>query len=143
MARYLKNTQLKGGSYAVQLPLGSNTVGPDSPVDGQIRFNRSNNRIEFYYNGMWNKVAKVGSVSIVVDDLVGDGVTQVFTMSQNETDAENIIVTIGGVYQFPTTNYTVFGTAITFTSPPPAPSLPSSPNRINIIHNMNSTDAEY
>ena len=48
MARYLKNTQLKGGSYAVQLPLGSNTVGPDSPVDGQIRFNRSNNRIEFY-----------------------------------------------------------------------------------------------
>jgi len=142
MARFLKNTQLKSGSYAVQLPLGTNSLGPDSPIAGQIRFNQSNNRIEFYYNNTWNKIAKVGSVDIVVDDFVGDGVEQVFTMSQSELNAEGIVVTIGGVYQFPTTNYTVLGTAITFTSPPPAPSV-SSPNRINIIHNMNSTDAAY
>ena len=46
MGRYLKNTQLEGGSYAIQLPLGSNSIGPDVPVNGQIRFNTSNNKIE-------------------------------------------------------------------------------------------------
>lgn len=141
MGRFLKNTQLEGGSYAVQLPLGSSSVGPDSPVSGQIRFNQSNSKIEFYYNGFWNQVAKIGSVSIVVDDLVGDGLTTNFTMSQTESDPKAIVVTIGGVYQIPVTNYTVSGTTISFTSPPPAPSLPNSPNRINIIHNLNSTDA--
>lgn len=142
MARFLKNAQIKSGSYAIQLPLGSNTLGPDSPVDGQIRFNQSTSRIEFYYNSMWNTVAKVGSVDIVVDDYVGDGIETIFTMSQTESDATNIVVTIGGVYQFPNTNYTVVGNQITFTSPPPAPTV-GSPNRINIIHNMNSTDAAY
>jgi hypothetical protein len=64
-------------------------------------------------------------------------------MSQAETDATAVVVTIGGVYQLPGTSYTVSGTTISFTSPPPAPSLPSSPNRINIVHNLNSTDAVY
>lgn len=141
MGRYLKNTQLEGGSYAIQLPLGSNSIGPDSPVNGQIRYNQSNSKIEFFYNGFWNQVAKIGSVSIVVDDLVGDGVTTAFTMSQAETDPNAVVVTIGGVYQLPGTAYTVSGTTINFTSAPPAPNLPNSPNRINIIHNLNSTDA--
>jgi hypothetical protein len=77
----------------------------------------------------------------VVDDLVGDGTTTNFTMSQAETDPTAIVVTIGGVYQLPGTSYTVSGTTISFTSAPPAPSLPNSPNRINIIHNINSTNA--
>ncbi len=143
MGRYLKNTQLEGGSYAIQLPLGSNSIGPDVPVDGHFRYNQSNSRIEFYINGAWRQVAKVGSVAVTVDDLVGDGVTTGFTMSQSEIDPTAIVVTIGGVYQLPGTSYTVSGTTINFTSPPPAPSLPSSPNRINIIHNLNSTDAAY
>lgn len=141
MGRFLKNTQLIGGSYAIQLPLGSNSLGPDSPVAGQIRFNQSTNKIEFYYNGVWNKIAKIGSVQLVIDDLVGDGSATNFLMSQAETDPTAIVVTIGGVYQIPSTSYTVSGTVITFTSPPPAPSLPNSPNRINVIHNINSTDA--
>ena len=65
--------------------------------------------------------------------------TQSFTMTQSESDARNIAVFIGGVYQQPTTNYTVSGTVITFTSPPPAPGV--NPNRITIIHNINSTNA--
>lgn len=141
MGRFLKNTQLVGGSYAIQLPIGSSTLGPDSPVAGQVRFNQSNSKIEFFYNGTWNKIAKIGSVQLVVDDLVGDGSGTNFVMSQAETDPTAIVVTIGGVYQLPTTSYTVSGSVITFTTPPPAPSLPNSPNRINIIHNINSTDA--
>lgn len=140
MGRYLKNTQLEGGSYSVQLPMGSNSVGPDSPVNGLIRFNQSNFKIEFYYNNTWNQVAKIGSVALVVSSFVGDGVTQVFgPMSKSETDPNAIAVFVGGVYQRPTDNYTVSGTTITFTSAPPAPGI--SPNEITIIHNLNSTDA--
>lgn len=140
MGRYLKNTQLEGGSYSVQLPLGSSSVGPDSPVNGLIRFNQSNFKIEFYYNNTWNQVAKIGSVALVVSSFVGDGVTQTFgPLNKSETDPKAIAVFIGGVYQRPTDNYTVAGTTITFTSAPPAPGI--SPNEITIIHNLNSTDA--
>ena len=140
MGRYLKNTQLEGGSYAIQLPLGSNSVGPDVPQNGQIRFNTSNNRVELFYNGVFNQIAKIGSVSIVVDEFTGDGVTTQFTMSQAESSESAVLVSIGGVYQQPITNYTVDGsTTITFTSPPPAPGV--NPNKIVVVHNLNSTDA--
>ena len=140
MGRYLKNTQLEGGSYAVQLPLGSTSVGPDVPVDGQIRFNLSNTKVELFYNGVWNQIAKVGTVSIVVDEFTGDGIATTFTKSQAESSSSAVLVSIGGVYQQPTTNYTVDGsTTITFTSPPPAPGV--NPNKIVVVHNLNSTNA--
>jgi hypothetical protein len=140
MGRYLKNTQLEGGSYAVQLPLGSSSVGPDVPVNGQIRFNQSNTRVELFYNSVWNTIAKVGTVAIVVDEFTGDGSTTTFTMSQVESSDSAILVSIGGVYQQPTTNYTTNGTTtITFTSPPPAPGV--NPNKIVVVHNLNSTNA--
>jgi len=140
MGRYLKNTQLLGGSYAIQLPIGSNSVGPDFPVDGQFRYNASNSRIEFFIAGSWKQVAKIGSVPITVDEFTGDAVTTNFTMSQAESDANAILVQIGGVYQQPNVNYTVSGTTnIAFTSPPPAPGI--NPNKIVVVHNLNSTDA--
>ena len=140
MGRYLKNTQIEGGSYAIQLPLGSNSVGPDVPQNGQIRFNTSNNRIEMFFGSSWNQVAKIGAVSIVVDEFTGDGVQTQFVMSQAESTESAVLVSIGGVYQQPTTNYTVDGsTTITFTSPPPAPGV--NPNKIVVVHNLNSTDA--
>lgn len=140
MARYLKNTQLKGGSYTLQLPLGFNSVGPDVPVNGQIRFNQSNSKIEFFYNGAWNQVAKIGSVPITVDEFTGDASQTTFTMSKSESDANSILVQIGGVYQQPNVNYTVNGTTtITFTSPPPSPGV--NPNKIVVVHDLNSTNA--
>ena len=140
MGRYLKNTQLLGGSYAIQMPLGSNSLGPDSPVDGQMRFNTSNLRLEMFFSGVWNQVAKIGSVNITVDEFTGDGVQTQFTMSQAESSANAVLVSIGGVYQQPSINYTVNGTTtITFTSPPPAPGI--NPNKIVVVHNLNSTDA--
>jgi hypothetical protein len=140
MGRYLKNTQLEGGSYAIQLPMGSNSIGPDVPVNGQIRFNTSNNRVELFFGSVWNQVAKIGTVAIVVDEFTGDGITTTFTMSQAESSDNAVLVSIGGVYQQPTTNYTTNGTTtITFTSPPPAPGV--NPNKIVVVHNLNSTDA--
>jgi hypothetical protein len=140
MGRLAKNPDIAPGALGVRLPIANSALS-DAPVDGIIRFNRTNNKVEFYFNGTWNQIAKIGSVQLIVDDLVGDGLATSFTMSQAETDPTALVVTIGGVYQQPTTAYTVNGTTIAFTSPPPAPSLPSSPNRINVIHNLNSTDA--
>jgi hypothetical protein len=116
-----------------------NSAYGDAPTPGLIRFNQATNRIEFYYNNAWSQIAKIGSVSLVVDDLTGDNIQQIFTMNQAESDPTAIAVFIGGVYQQPTTNYTVDGTtSITFSSPPPAPGI--NPNRITIIHNLNSTN---
>jgi hypothetical protein len=140
MGRYLKNTQIRGGSYAIQLPLGTSSLGPDSPVNGQIRFNQSNSRVELFYNSQWNQVAKIGNVAISVDEFTGDAVQTVFTMSQLESDSNAILVQVGGVYQQPNVNYTVNGTtSITFTSPPPSPGI--NPNKIVVVHNLNSTNA--
>jgi hypothetical protein len=86
-------------------------------------------------------VAKIGNVSIIVDEFTGDNSQVNFTMSQAETSPNAILVSIGGVYQQPTQNYTVSGTTITFTSPPPAPGV--NPNKIVVVHNLNSTDAVY
>lgn len=141
MARYLKNTQIKGGSYSVQLPMGTSSLGPDSPVDGLIRFNQTNNKVEFYYSGSWNQIAKIGTVALVVDEFTGDNSQVNFTLSQSVADPKNILVTISGVYQAPTNNYTVSGTTLTFTSPPPAVDASGSPNKIIVVHNLNSTNA--
>jgi hypothetical protein len=141
MARYLKNTQLESGSYAIQLPMGTNSLGPDAPVNGQIRYNQSNDKIEFYYNSTWNQIAKIGSVALEVDEFTGDNSTVDFTMSQSESSANSILVTISGVYQAPTNNYTVSGTTLTFTSAPPAVDASGNPNKIIVVHNLNSTNA--
>lgn len=141
MARFLKNTQIKGGSYSVQLPLGTNSLGPDAPVAGLIRYNQSNSKIEFYYNNQWNQVAKIGTVALVVDEFTGDNSNVNFTMSQSESDASSVLVTISGVYQAPINNYTVSGTTLTFTSAPPAVDASGNPNKIIVVHNINSTNA--
>ena len=113
----------------------------DAPVNRQIRYNQSNNKIEFFYNTIWNQVAKIGSVALTVDEFTGDNSTVNFTMSQSEGDAKNVLVTISGVYQAPVNNYTVSGTQLSFTSAPPAVDASGNPNKIIVVHNINSTDA--
>jgi hypothetical protein len=141
MARLLKDPDISPGSLSVKLPIGSNSLGPQSPVNGLIRFNESTNKIEFYYNSTWNQVAKIGTVALVVDEFTGDNATVDFTMSQSESSANSILVTISGVYQAPTNNYTVSGTTLTFTSAPPAVDASGNPNKIIVVHNINSTNA--
>ena len=139
MARLLKNPEIAQGALGVRLPIGTSTLS-DAPSTGLIRFNSDNSRIEFYYNNGWNQVAKIGSVSLVVDDLTPDGIAQTFLMSQAESEAKSIAVFIGGVYQQANTSYTVTGTTtITFTSAPPA-NNGMMLNKITVIHNINSTN---
>jgi hypothetical protein len=149
MPRFLKNTQLKGGSYAVQLPLGSNTIGPESPVNAQIRFNQSNNKIEFFYNSQWNQIAKIGQVPIFMDNFVTqDSVagSNQFTMTNAPRDyiqgEENfVLVFIGGVQQKANLNYT-FSAGVASDQIYLTPSTSGDAGQpVIVIHNLNSTDA--
>jgi hypothetical protein len=140
MARFLKNPDLAYNAQAARLPIVPSSAYGDSPANGLIRFNQATSRIEFYYNNAWSQVAKIGSVQIIVDNLgPGDGVTSNFTMTQQESDPTAIAVFVGGVYQQPTTNYTVNGTyIISFSAPPPLGTI--NPTSIIVIHNINSTN---
>jgi hypothetical protein len=139
MARFLKNPQLAPGATGAILPIVPSSSYGDSPVNGLIRFNQTTNRIEFYYNGAWSQIAKIGSVQIVVDSLgPGDGSQTNFTMSQQESDPTAVAVFVGGVYQQPGTHYSVSGYTISFNPAPPLGTI--NPTTIVVIHNINSTN---
>ena len=69
-----------------------------------------------------------GDFAYVVDNFVGTGTQATFVMSEQVADPTQIIVFVGSIYQIATTNYTVSGYNITFTSNPPN-GMP-----INVIH---------
>ena len=139
MARFLKNPQIAPGASGAVLPIVPSSAYGDAPVSGLIRFNQSTNRIEFYYNGAWSQIAKIGTVQILAETVgYGNGTDSTFTMGQSESDPTAIAVFVGGVYQTPTTHYTVAGTQINFQSAPPSGTL--NPTQIVVIHNINSTN---
>lgn len=128
MGNYLKNRQLQSGSTSVVMPTGSSATRPDDPVFGQFRYNTDTGYIEYFNGTVWQSLSPGGSVSYTVDNFTGDGSSTVFTMSQAESNAQQVIVFVGSIYQIPITNYTVSGFSITFTSPPPD-GIP-----LNVIH---------
>jgi len=54
---------------------------------------------------------------INVRSATGDGSTTDFTVTQNST-VDKVIVTVNGVVQTPTTDYTISGTTLTFIAAP-------------------------
>lgn len=129
MGYYVKNRQLQSGSSGVVIPTGSTATRPESPVFGLIRYNTDTGLIEFFNGTIFQSLAASGGINYTVDTFTGDGSTTVFTMSEAETNADEIMVFVGSLYQTPVTNYTVDGSVnITFSSAPPA-GVP-----VNVIH---------
>ena len=133
----------------MQLPLGSATVGPDVPVNGQIRFNQTNNKIEFYYNNNWNQIAKIGSVPIVThanvtyDSPSGSNEIVMTDTPRNyiHGDEANVLVFVGGVQQRANLNY-MFSAGVASNRIYLTPSTSGDAGQpILVIHNLNSTDA--
>ena len=87
---------------------------------------------------------------MTIDRFQGDGSTLVFgnkkgntldgstqaTLSVTPTDASDMLVFVGGVYQTPATNYTLSGGEITFGSAPPANDGSTNGHIITIVHNL-------
>jgi hypothetical protein len=129
MGYFLKNRQLQSGSTGVVIPTGSSATRPDAPVFGLIRYNTDTGYIEYFDGSVFQSLTVAGGINYTVDNFTGDGSDTVFTMSIAESNADEIIVFVGSLYQIPTTNYTVNGGFdITFTSAPPN-GVP-----INVIH---------
>jgi hypothetical protein len=129
MGNFLKNRKLLSGSTGVVLPSGSTAQRPDDPIFGLIRYNTDSGLIEFFDGSIFQSLSTGGGITYTVDSFTGDGSTTIFTMSEQESNAQYITVFVGSIYQQPTTTYTVNGGYdITFTSAPPN-GVP-----INVIH---------
>lgn len=141
MGRLVKNPQLApnaGIAASGQMPAGTTAERPDVTTDGQIRYNSTTSAMEYTTDAgsTWTQVGATGLTTVVVDSLTGaNGIKTLFQsgdgVSQSIAAVTDVLIFIGGVYQIPTTNYTVSGTDITFTSAPP------NLETINVVHNLN------
>ena len=129
MGNWVKNRLIESGSTSVVIPSGTSAQRPDSPVFGQFRFNLDSALLEFFNGIAFVPLAAAGGVSYTVDQFTGDGSTTVFTMSEQESSTQQVMVFVGSIYQDPYSAYTVNGGFdITFTSAPP------SGEPISVIH---------
>ena len=129
MGTFLKNRKFQSGSSGMVIPTGSSATRPDAPVFGLMRYNTDTGLIEFFNGRIFQSLTVTGGINYTVDTFTGTGSQTVFTMSIAESNADDLIVFVGSLYQIPVTNYTVDGGYdITFTSPPPD-GVP-----INVIH---------
>ena len=149
MGRYVKNPVLTQGS-SVEIPSVTTTSRPTG-ANGKIIFNTTTSTYQVYNGAQWYNVSEASrEKSLTVDKFQGDGSTTVFgdglgntldgstmaTLSVVPTDATDMVIFVGGVYQIPTTNYTYSGGRITFGSPIPANDGASNGHIVTIIHNL-------
>ena len=136
MGRMLKNTMLRSGSYAVRVPNSSSSFGPNDPVDGQVRYNYTLNKMQYYSIDRWVNFAGEGRVLIEKDSFMGDGATREFgplLYSYNIGDELSVLVFIGNVFQNPGVAYVLNGNVINFAS------APNDQQPIIVLHGYGST----
>ena len=123
MGRFLKNKELKSGSYSIRLPMGSNSIGPNSPVNGLVRYNIDRRRAELYSRNKWRPLGTGGDIEYPIKDtFYGDGRTNTFGPMLYSYPTGNeifVMVFIHNVFQNPGIAYVLDGYEIQFTSPPP------------------------
>lgn len=69
------------------------------------------------------------TTNYISDSFSGDASTVAFTLSQAPASAASIAVYISGLYQIPTSAYSISGTTLTFTGAPP-----TGTNNITVLH---------
>ena len=156
MGRRVKNFSVAEdtGASAIDIPKVNTNQRP-AGQRGQIVYNKTTNTFQAYVGtggsaGWFNISTASGEKTLTIDRFQGDGTTTVFgggsgntldgssaaTLSVVPTDASDMLVFVGGVYQIPTTNYTLSGGQITFGSAPPANDGATNGHIITIIHNL-------
>jgi hypothetical protein len=104
------------GNDALGLPAGNTLQRPTNVSAGYIRFNTDTTSLETFDGSTW----EAGTASLTSQVLNGDGVSNSFVLSSTVASETDLIVSINGTLQQPTTAYTVNGTNITFTEIPVA-----------------------
>ena len=133
----LKNTVFKTAGHALGAPHGTSVIAPSAPVNGQIRYNDTSNKLEYYGSSAWRQIAKEGNATIVSNSFTGSSPQTDFgpmAYSYAAGQEAQVLVFVGTVFQIPGTNYTFYGnTQIHFTS------APSTSASIVLLHNYGST----
>lgn len=88
--------------------------------EGDLYFNTSSNAMFAYTSSGWVATGTAIPVTITTQQFSGNGSTTVFTLSTAATFSTAADVYISGVAQRVTTDYTVSGTTLTFTTAPPS-----------------------
>ena len=150
MGRFVKNRELEQGALSVEIPQVSTAKRP-AGQNGQIIYNTTTATYQVYNGSQWYNVSEASrEKTLTIDRFQGDGTTTVFgggkgntldgstaaTLSVVPTDATDMLVFVGGVYQIPTTNYTYSGGEITFGSPVPTNDGVSNGHIVTVIHNV-------
>ena len=152
MGRFVKNIELAPGAITTEIPQVTTADRP-AGQDGQLIFNTTTQTYQGYIGSEWYNISSsAAEKTLTVDKFQGDGTTTVFgggsgnsidgstaaTLSVTPTDATDMAIFVGGVYQIPDTNYTYnSGTGqITFGSAPPANNGADSGHIIAVIHNL-------
>lgn len=137
MSRFAKsdayNSLKDARTGSLGLPAGTTSERDPVPAAGEIRWNTSNSRLEFFNGSSWSEVSARGNVTITKDSFTGDGSTAVYVLSITPTSANNILVFVGNVYQEPSVNFTLVGATLTFISAPP------TATNIVVLHGFDST----
>lgn len=158
MGRNVKNFSIKStGAETLEIPDVTTSQRPEGR-DGQIVFNSTTQTFQAYIGSNWFNISTSnGEKTLTVDKFQGDGTTTVFgggsgntidgstaaTLSVTPTDATDMAIFVGGVYQIPDTNYTYNAGSgqITFGSAPPANNGVDSGHIIAVIHNLHKLGA--
>ena len=138
MGRHLKNYSLNSQALALNI-VNTSTANRPAGQNGQIIYNTTTGTFQVYDNA-WTNVSTGTSAAATItqNTFSGNGSTGSFTMSISVTNPQDILVFIGGVYQIPTTSYSVSGTTLTFGSPPPSPNGFDNDHIVTVLHGFNS-----
>lgn len=157
MGRFVKNRELAPGATTTEIPQVT-TANRPAGQDGQLIFNTTTQTYQGYIGSQWYNISSsAAEKTLTVDKFQGDGTTTVFgggsgntidgstaaTLSVTPTDATDMAIFVGGVYQIPDTNYTYNAGSgqITFGSAPPANNGVDSGHIIAVIHNLHKLGA--
>ena len=116
--RYTTNNQaVIDGTEAIVVPIGTTGQRPSSAINGQIRYNTTNNEFEVYENNEWKNLryAEPNPVGITQQNVgTGDGSETTFgPLASGDPEypipvaAQNVLVLVENVFQLATTNYTL------------------------------------
>jgi len=151
MGRFLKRIELQeAGALTIKIPTITTAQRPTGQ-NGDIIYNKTTGTLQTFIGSQWYNVSSAAAEkTLIIDTFQGDGSTTVFgngsgntldgstaaNLTVEPTDATDLQIFIGGVYQVPGTHYTYSGGAITFGSAPPANNGSDSGHIIAVIHNL-------
>lgn len=104
------------GNLGLNLPVGNTAQQPATAVQGTLRFNSETVQLEVYNGSQW--VAATNEQSVITNQTITpDGSSVSYTLDQSTT-ADAILLTINGISQTPTVDYSVSGNVLTLTTTP-------------------------